>query len=72
MDFSERKQILKHVTEYLKSKNCNLESLLGLRASLQATLVAIDRRIHIMVKQQDVLKKKLGMDSNSNENEWLD
>lgn len=47
-----------------------MENLLGLRASLQAVIVAIDRRLSIMAKQRDLVKKKIKTDEL--EQNWLD
>ena len=68
--FGERKKVVKPVIDYIKSGRCSMENLLGLRSSLQAVIVAIDRRLHIMAKQRDLVKKKIKTDEL--EETWLD
>lgn len=70
MMFNDRKKVVKPIIDYIKSGRCSLENLLGLRASLQAVIVAIDRRLHIMAKQRDLVKTKLKTDEF--EENWLD
>ena len=68
--FKERKKIVKPVIDYIQSGKCSLENMLGLRASLQAVIVAIDRRLHVMAKQRDLVKSKI--DTKGIEEDWLD
>lgn len=70
MMFKERKKIVKPVIDYIQSGKCSLENMLGLRASLQAVIVAIDRRLHVMAKQRDLVKSKI--DTKGIEEDWLD
>lgn len=70
MMFNERKKIVKPIIDYIQSGQCSLENLLGLRASLQAVIVAIDRRLNIMAKQRHLVKTKLKTDEL--EETWLD
>ena len=70
MMFGERKKVVKPVIDYIQSGKCSLENMLGLRASLQAVIVAIDRRLHVMAKQRDLVKSKLKTDEL--EEDWLD
>ena len=70
MMFEDRKKVVKPVIDYIKSGRCSMENLLGLRASLQAVIVAIDRRLSIMAKQRDLVKKKIKTDEL--EQNWLD
>ena len=68
--FGERKEVTKPIIDYIKSGKCSLENLLGLRSTLQAIIVAIDRRLAIMAKQRDLVKSKLKTDEM--EQNWLD
>lgn len=70
MDFKKRKALFEPIAKYLKSNDCHVESLLGIRASLQAALVAVDKRLTILVKQRDVLKSKVKIEEDSTS--WLD
>lgn len=69
MDFNKRKQSTKPIVNYIKSGDCSIENLLGLKAVIQALDVAIDRRLQAVIKQRDKLQSKLKIDD---ETEWLD
>lgn len=70
MMFNERKKVAQPIIDYIRNGDCSMENLLGLRATLQSINVAIDRRLHIMAKQRDIVKKRTKTDEL--ESNWLD
>lgn len=69
MDFNQRLNITKKITQYLNSDNCSIENLIGLKIVIQALDVAIDRRLQALTKQKDILNSKIKI---NDESSWLD
>ncbi len=69
MDFRERKRLLDPINNYLKSDDCSLENLLGLKASIAALDVSLGRRIKKVVREKDKLNSLIKIDR---EEEYLD
>ncbi len=69
MDLPKRKYYLKPILEYIKSGDITKENLLGMRASLQAMITAIDRRLKELTMQRDRLKRRLKLEEDES---WLD
>lgn len=69
MDFPERKNSFKPIIDYLRNENCTIEQLLGLKASLQALDVAVDRGLKRVHWKKNKLKTKLRIDDDMS---WLD
>lgn len=69
MNFHQRKVVSDKISSYLKSENCCIEHLMGLKVVIQALDVAIDRRLQELLRQRDKLNTKLKI---NNEQDWLD
>ena len=69
MDFKERKETFAPVAKYLKDKNCNLESLLGLKVHLDSLSCALERNLERVAKNHWKMRDKI---KNEDELDWLD
>lgn len=72
MNFKERKECLQPIKDYLCECDCNMESLMGLKVGLQATLVAVENRMQKLVKARDKISKLTNRSDNSNPLDWMD
>jgi hypothetical protein len=69
MNFNERLLITKKIVNYLKSDNCSVENLLGLKVVIQALDVSIDKRLQSLLRQKDKLSSQTKIEDETN---WLD
>lgn len=69
MDFKNRKENIKPFFDYLKNENCTMEQLLGLRASIQALEVGVEKALRRVHRSKTRLEDRVNL---KNEMDWLD